>query len=240
MEGLSPVNVLIACECSGVVREAFRALGHNAWSCDIKPAVDGLRFHLQGDALEVLRRGCEIAPGVFVPWDLVIAHPPCTYVCNSGVLRLYKGGKKINGIDLDRWAKMRDGAYFFDAIFRFYRGPLCVENPVMHGHAFDLLSEPVQRTQRQTVQPHQFGDDASKATVLWLRGLPELLPTTHVAPRIVDGKRRWANQTDSGQNKLTPSPTRGAERAVTYPGIARAMAAQWTEALRKLPFPLSQ
>lgn len=234
------MNVLIACECSGVVREAFRALGHDAWSCDIKPATDSQQFHVASDAIRILRDGIGVpysgspylkkdAP----PWHLVIAHPPCTYLCNSGVLRLYKGGKKLNGIDLDRWAKMRDGAYFFDAIFRHYRGPLCVENPVMHGHAFDLLSETTQRTHRQTVQPHQFGDDASKATVLWLRGLPELLPTTHVAPRIVDGKRRWANQTDSGQNKLTPSPTRGAERAVTYKGIAQAMAAQWTEALKR-------
>ncbi len=128
---------------------------------------------------------------------------------------------------------MRDGAYFFDAIFRFYRGPLCVENPVMHGHAFDLLSEPTQRTHRQIVQPHQFGDDASKATVLWLRGLPELLPTKDVAPRIIEGRKRWANQTDSGQNKLTPSPDRGAKRAVTYPGIARAMAEQWTAHLSR-------
>lgn len=245
------MNVLIACECSGVVREAFRALGHNAYSCDLKPAADGSRWHIIGDALEIMRRGCEIRPGIFVPWDLVIAHPPCTYICNSGVLRLYKLGKKENGLDLDRWSKMRDASFFFDCFFRYYRGPICVENPVMHGHAFDLLSEPVQRIHRQTIQPHQFGDDASKATQLWLRGLPALGPTEYVSPRLVclcghtykseevqcpkcgrdcqgGARRRWANQTDGGQNKLAPSPTRGAQRAVTYAGIARAMASQWS------------
>lgn len=222
------MNVLIAFECSGTVCRAFRALGHNAWSCDMKPRTDAFpHHHILGDAIEAIRKGCPMADGTFVPWDVVIAHPPCTFMCNSGVLRLYKNGKKVNGIDLDRWAKMRDSAYLFDLIFRIYKGPLCVENPIMHGHAFDLLSEPVQRIHRQIVQPHQFGDDASKATVLWLRGLPELLPTNHIAPRIVDGRKRWANQTDSGQNKLTPSPTRGAQRAVTYDGIAAAMADQW-------------
>lgn len=225
------MNVLISFECSGTVRRKFRERGHNAWSCDMKSAADDSHFHIVGDAIEAIRRGCPMPDGTFLQWDLVIAHPPCTYICNSGVLRLYKGGKKINGIDHDRWTKMRDAAYLFDLVFRSYRGPLCVENPIMHGHAFNLLSEPTQRIHRQTVQPHQFGDDASKATVLWLRGLPELIPTNHVAPRIVDGRRRWANQTDSGQNKLTPSPTRGAERAVTYAGIADAMADQFSRYL---------
>lgn len=168
----------------------------------------------------------EVSPS---KWDLVIAHPPCTFLCNSGVLRLYKGGKKANGLDLDRWAKMRDAAYFFDCFRRFYDGPLCIENPVMHGHAFDLLSESTQAMDRQIVQPWQFGDDASKATVLWLRDLPRLTidPARFCAPRIVNGLKRWANQTDSGQNKLPPSADRAEKRAVTYEGIARQMAAQW-------------
>src|SRR5689334_20917904 len=138
---MKTLNILIACEESGEVRRRFRELGHNAYSCDLKPAADGSPHHIIGDALEILKRGCEIAPGVFAPWDLVIAHPPCTYLCNSGVLRLYKGGKKGGGIDLDRWAKMRDAAYFFDCFRRFYAGPLCIENPIMHGHGFELLSE---------------------------------------------------------------------------------------------------
>lgn len=214
------MRVLIACECSGVVRRAFRDRGHDAHSCDLNPAQDGSLYHFQTDALALLTEK---------PWDLVIAHPPCTYLCNSGALRLYKGGKKRNGLDLDRWAKMRDGAYFFDCFRRFYGGKLCIENPVMHRHAFTLLSEDTQMMDRQSIQPWHFGDDASKQTVLWMRGLPRIVlnPELFVAPRIVDGRRRWANQTDSGQNKLPPSPTRGAERAVTYLGIAEAMAEQW-------------
>lgn len=223
---MKTLRVLIACECSGVVREAFRARSHVAYSCDLKSARDGSPFHIVGDALEILRRGCEITPGVFVPWDLVIAHPPCTFLCHSGVLRLYKDGKKRHGTDFYRWAKMRDGAAFFDAFAQVYSGPLCIENPVMHGHAFTLLSESTQMMDRQTVQPWQFGEDASKATVLWLRGLPRLTlnPGSFFPPRIVNGKKRWGNQTDSGQNKLAPSPTRGALRAVTYSGVASAMA----------------
>lgn len=218
---MKPLRILVACERSGVVRRAFQARGHDAWSCDLEPAADGSEFHFQQDAIDcVAHRGS---------WDLVIAHPPCTYLCNSGVLRLYNDGKKPNGLNLDRWAKMRDAAYFFDCFRRYYSGTLCIENPVMHGHAFNLLSESTQQMDRQSVQPWQFGDDASKRTVLWLRGLPRLTinPELFVAPRIVDGKRRWANQTNSGQNKLPPSAGRAAARAVTYDGIARAMAEQW-------------
>ena len=220
-------RVLIACEKSGVIRRAWmkRWPTHNVRSCDLLPSDDGSPFHIQGDAIKALTK--DLLDGQ--PWDLVIAHPPCTYLCNSGVLRLYKAGKKSNGLDVDRWARMRDAAYFFDCFRRFHDGPLCIENPVMHGHGFNLLSEATQFMDRQSIQPWQFGDDASKATVLWLRGLPRLTlnPEKFYPPRIVAGKKRWGNQTDSGQNKLPPSADRGAKRAVTYCGIAKAMAEQW-------------
>lgn len=211
-------RVLIACECSGIVREAFRAAGCDAWSCDLKQAEDGSPNHIQGDALAALRSG---------PWHLVIAHPSCVRLCLSGVLRLYVGGKKAGGIDPQKWAEMEAAAAFFRAFATEYAGPLCIENPLMHGHARRLVGLP--EFDRQTVQPWQFGDDASKRTVLWLRGLPRLRldQAQAVSPRLVNGLPRWANQTDSGQNRLPPSPNRSADRARTYSGIARAMAAQW-------------
>lgn len=249
------LKVLVCCECSGVVRSAFRALGHEAWSCDLKPATDGSEHHIQGDAFSFY------ALGRPADWDLVITHPVCTYLCNSGALRLYVGGKKANGPDADRWDKMRQGAAFFRRFFDEYAGPLCAENPVMHGHATAAIG-PLPGVSKQTVQPYQFGDDASKATVLWLRGLPALTvdPADYCNPRMVCSecgksddyaaafkhgckgcgaeagllRPRWSNQTDSGQNRLAPSPTRGAQRAVTYPGIARAVALQFSAHLLTL------
>ncbi len=255
-----PLNVLVACEFSGVVRRAFRELGHNAYSCDLKPATDGAQSgvtHFQQDAFSAIHAG----PPDGERWNLVIAHPVCTYLCNSGALRLYIGGKKANGPDADRWEKMRNGARFFRRFFDEFDGPLCAENPVMHGHALAEIGQ-LPGISRQTVQPYQFGDDASKATVLWLRGLPalEIDPRERCNPRmfcpecgtssetaVAFGhgckgcgaeagllRPRWSNQTDSGQNKLAPSPTRGAQRAVTYTGIAKAMAAQWSKHLLNL------
>ena len=208
------MRVLIGCECSGTVREAFRARGHDAWSCDLLPAEDGSPFHYQADALEVLRQ----------PFDLLIAHPPCTRLCNSGVLRLYRGGKKANGIDPEKWREMLAGVVFFNALWRAPIKRKCLENPIMHGHAAQLIVA----KRSQIIQPWQFGEDASKTTGLHLEGLPLLQPTSKKSGRIVNGRERWSNQTDSGQNRLGPSPTRAAERARTYPGIAAAMAAQWS------------
>ena len=195
------MRVLVACECSGEMRRAFRALGHDAWSCDLKPAEDGDNHHIRGDAIGVLWG---------LPWDLVIAHPVCKYLANSGSLRLYKGGKKSGGIDTERMAKVRDGAYFFRQFFTEYSGPLCVENPIMHKWAREYVG--LEDCTRQIIQPYQFGEDASKATCLWLRGLR-------------------SNQTNSGQNRLGPSEHRAADRARTYPGIAKAVAEQWSSYL---------
>lgn len=206
--------VLIACELSGTVRDAFRRLGHDAWSCDLEPSDAGQNYHYQADALDAI---------AWRQWDLVIAHPPCTRLSNSGALRLYRGGKKVNGRDPQMWADMVAGAKFFRQIIENCRRRkirLCVENPVIHGHAKALIGY----TQTQTIQPHQFGHPHAKATCLWLFGLPKLIPT-NVLEKPACGY--WENQTPSGQNKLGPSPTRAKERSDTYDGIAEAFADQW-------------
>jgi hypothetical protein len=206
------MRVLVACEWSGRVRDAFRSKGHDAWSCDLLPSPD-MSYHLQGDVRELMAKHW--------PWDLVIAHPPCTYLSNSGVLRLYKDGKKVNGRDFKRWELMRQAAEFFWWFIDSSVPKLCVENPVMHRHAMSLMDGV---TYDQIIHPWQFGEDASKATCLWLRNLPPLVPT-----KILPGgrKARRANQTPSGQNKLGPSPERAKVRGITYLGIAEAMAEQW-------------
>jgi hypothetical protein len=196
------MRVLIACEFSGVVREAFRKRGHEAVSCDLLPAEDNSPHHIQGDVLPVLLEG----------WDLMIAHPPCTYLCSSGL----HWNKRRPG----RAAKTEEALQFVRELLNAPIDRIAIENPI------GCISSRIRKPD-QTIQPHQYGHDASKATCLWLKNLPQLNATKHVAPRIVDGKKRWANQTDSGQNKLGPSDDRWAERSRTYEGIAEAMAEQW-------------
>jgi site-specific DNA-cytosine methylase len=198
------MRVIIACEFSGAVRRAFRARGHDAWSCDLLAADDGDQHHIQGDAIEAAHdpRG----------WDLMIAHPPCTYLSVSGMHWTARG--------------LRDPQLTEDAldfVRRLMDAPIkkiCVENPI------SVISSRIRKPD-QIIQPWQFGHDASKATCLWLHGLPPLRPTALIAPRIVNGKKRWGNQTDNGQNKLTPSADRWKIRSTTYNGIAQAMAEQW-------------
>ncbi len=223
------IDALIVCECSGEIREAMRRRGLNAVSCDLKAAEDGSPHHIRGDAVEVIQAN---------PSRMVIAHPPCPRLCLSGVLRLYRFGKKSGGIDPVKWAEMKVAAKFFRSIFDATDAMLCVENPRQHGYA---IAEHGCGEHDQVIQPHQFGADASKATCLWLRGLP-LLVRTHAdddlfceqgpRPRFVGNLPRWSNQTDSGQNRLAPSPTRSADRARTYTGIAEAMAEQWGNFIR--------
>lgn len=222
-----PLYVLVACERSGVVRDAFNLIpGVTAYSCDTAPNEGGPHErHIRADVFSIINHRPK--------WDLVIAHPPCTRLCNSGVLRLYRGGKKANGIDPAKWIEMRKGAMFFRRFFTDYSGPLVVENPVMHGHARTYVG--CEDCPTQTIQPYDFGADASKRTMLWLRGVPALTYTPSqrksgrwvVDPRSGKIAERWANQTDSGQNRLGPSETRAIDRARTYPQIAAAMAAQW-------------
>lgn len=210
------MRVLIGCECSGVVREAFRARGHDAWSCDLKPADDGSPYHIQGDVLYWLR----VHPSGNLDengraWDLLIIHPPCTDLTVS-CSRLWKQ-KQADG-------RQGRAVAFFMACVNAPVPKICVENPV------GAMSK-LYRKANQYVQPYDFGDDASKRTGLWLKGLPPLFPTRRFPGRMVrfNGEmvERWSNQTDSGQNRLGPSETRAAQRSVTYRGIAQAMAQQW-------------
>lgn len=212
------LRVLIACECSGAVREAFRRRGHDAYSCDLKPAEDGSPFHVVGDCFEVAARGC---PTDGKAWDMIIWHPPCTDIAVSSNAHLET--KKADG-------RHQAGIDFFMRCVNFPVAKSVIENPV------GVMST-VYRQPDQIIQPWEFGEDASKLTCLWLRGVRPLL-TTHgdddfflrpvdAGRRTPDGRRRFANQTDSGQNKLGPSAARATERARTYRGIAEAMAEQW-------------
>ncbi|MHA2068887.1 MAG: hypothetical protein ACXABY_31375 [Candidatus Thorarchaeota archaeon] len=196
------MNVLVACEFSGVVRDAFRRLGYNAWSCDLLPAPGS---HIVGDALH-------ISYNPFYQWDLMVAHPPCTYLCSSGL--------HWNKRDTKRQQKTEEALDFVEKLLDAPIDKICVENPV------GCISTRIRKPD-QYIQPYEFGHDASKKTGLWLKGLTLLQPTLYIEPRIVDGKKRWSNQTDSGQNKLAPSEDRWKLRSVTYQGIADQMAQQW-------------
>lgn len=195
------MRVLIACEFSGTVRDAFARRGHDAWSCDLLPSeTEGQ--HIVGDVLEVIGQG----------WDLMIAHPPCTYLAASGL--------HWNTRRPERAALTEQALRFVEMLAHAPVPRIAIENPI------GCLSTRWRKPD-QIIQPWQFGHDASKATCLWLKGLP-VLEHTDVLPG--GRKARRANQTASGQNKLGPSPDRWKERSVTYQGIAEAMAAQWGEA----------
>lgn len=197
----SPLRVLVACEYSGAVRDAFRALGHFALSCDLLPS-DVPGPHYQGDVSDVLGAG----------WDLMIAHPPCTYLSVSGMHWTRRGFRD---------PQLTEDALSFVRLLMDAPIPrIAVENPI------SVISSRIRKPD-QIIQPWQYGHDASKSTCLWLKGLPSLTPTQIVEPRIVDGRKRWGNQTDSGQNRLGPSDDRWKIRSATFSGIAQAMAQQW-------------
>lgn len=195
------MKVLVACEYSGTVRDAFIAAGHDAMSCDLLPTeVSGP--HHQGDVTEVLKDG----------WDLMIAHPPCTYLSVSGMHWTTRGVRDPQLTE--------DALAFVQLLMSAPIKRFAIENPI------SIISSRI-RKPNQIITPYQFGHDASKKTCLWLKNLPPLRPTRFVEPRLVNGKPRWGNQTDSGQNKLPPSHNRWKIRSHTYPGIAQAMANQW-------------
>ena len=209
------MKVLVGCEHSGNVRRAFRQRGHDAWSCDLLPASDSQQFHLQCDVLSVLMNG----------WDLAIFHPPCTYLTCSAEWAYGDGPyhQKVKPGTLVGAALRAASLDAVEFVLHLWNAPIeciAIENPV--GSLSRTLGKP------QVIQPHWFGEDASKATCLWLKNLPPLMATKHIAPRIVNGRPRWANQTDSGQNRLSPSDDRWAKRSHTYPGIAEAFAEQWS------------
>lgn len=197
------MRVLIACERSGVVRSAFRAAGHDAWSNDLAPADDGDAHHIQGDAIVAAHSG---------QWDLIIAHPECTYLANSGAKHLYAGMSAVNGPAPDRWARMGSAAQFFLTLLNAPAPRVAVENPIMLGHPRRLFGIP---EPSQIIQPWQFGHGETKATCLWLRGLPPLRPTN-----VVEGREQRVF-------RMPPGPDRKRDRSRTFEGIAAAMAAQW-------------
>lgn len=200
------MRVLIACEFSGTVRDAFAARGHDAWSCDLLPCERGGK-HIKGDVLSFL----SAVPRDF---DLMIAHPPCRFLALSGL----HWNNRIPGRRDDTARALA----FVRALLDAPVPRIALENPV------GAISTHIRKAD-QYVQPWQFGDPYSKLTGFWLKGLPLLRPTNVLAPEAFqpNGRPRWRNQTPSGQNKLGPSPTRAAERARTFPGIAAAMAEQW-------------
>ena len=197
----------MACEFSGTVRNAFRKRGHDAMSCDLLPSeTEGP--HYQGDVRDVLQDG----------WDLMIAHPPCTYLAVSGMHWTTRGLRD---------PKLTEDALAFVQLLMDAPIPrIAVENPV------SVISSRIRKPD-QIVQPYEYGHDVSKKTCLWLKNLPKLQPTQMVEPRIVttpSGKtaRRWGNQCSNyGQDSLPPSPDRWKLRSTTYSGIADAMAQQW-------------
>lgn len=193
---MAEMRVLVACEYSGTVRDAFLRAGHDAMSCDLLPSESSAGPHYQGDVFDVIGDG----------WDLMIAHPPCTYLASSGLHWNKRRPER---------ATLTEGALEF--VRRLMDAPvprIAIENPI------GCISTRLRRPE-QIIQPWMFGEDASKATCLWLKGLSPLLPTNVIR------KDRYANQTASGQNKLAPSPDRWKERSRTYHGIAQAMADQW-------------
>lgn len=207
------MRVLVACEESQVVCKAFRALGHEAYSCDIQPCSGGHpEWHIQGDALDALYGQ---------PWDLVIAHPPCTYLTAASAVRLFNRDHTVK--DFDRLIAGWEAKDFF---LKFLNAPVsmvCVENPCPL-RVFCLPSY------SQIIEPYMFGDPWKKRTCLWLRGLPELVPTNLVEPLGL-----WVGSTSgrSGTGRVKSDYTLASHRdqkmrSKTFPGIAAAMASQWS------------
>jgi hypothetical protein len=203
--------VLVACEYSGVVRDAFKDAGHYAMSCDLLPT-DQPGLHFQGNVLEILDQD----------WDLMIAHPPCTHLAVSGAAHF--AAKQASGVQ----------GQALDFVRQLLEAPIsriALENPI------SIISSRIRKPD-QIIQPYNFGHDVSKQTCLWLKGLPPLVPTKYVEPRLVttpSGKiaKRWGNQCDNfGHDKLPPSPDRWKLRSATHKGIAEAMAEQWSNPIQ--------
>lgn len=181
------MKILIACEFSGVVRSEFSKLGHDCYSCDLIPCELGSVNHIIGDVKNYLNLG----------WDLMIAHPPCTHLCVSGARWFYKKLKE-----------QQDAIEFVNFLLNAPIGKIAIENPI------GVISTKIRKPD-QIIQPWQFGHGETKATCLWLKNLPKLIPSN-----IVTGR-------ENRIHKMAPSPKRSQERSRTYLGIAKAMAEQW-------------
>lgn len=197
------MRVLVACEVSGVVRDAFIAKGHDAWSCDLLPT-DVPGPHIEGDVLDHLDEG----------WDLMIAFPPCQHLTVSGA-RWFAG----------KQAEQEHALNFIKNLMQAPIPRIAIENPI------GIISTRI-REHDQIIQPFEFGHDAMKSTCLWLKGLPLLKPTQYIPPSHPgDGRMVYENQTPSGQNRLGQTAGRAKKRATTYAGIAQAMADQWVDGM---------
>jgi len=212
------VRIIIAFAFSGIERDMFAAMGHDAWSCDLLPCETPGK-HYQGDIRDILYDG----------WDMMIAHPDCTYLTCSAEWAYGDGPyhQKVKTETLVGGARRQAREEALDMVRLLLAAPIkkkAIENPR------GVISTRI-RPASQYIQPYDYGEDASKITGLWLENLPLLKPTKRVRGRIVmhNGKlvERWANQTDSGQNRLTPGPDRWKERARTYLGWSEAFAHQW-------------
>lgn len=234
MIAAEPLRVLIACEFTGTVRREFDKLGHDVWSVDLRPADDRSNRHIVGDVREVLNWG----------WDLlIVAHPPCTRLCNSGVRwiddpsAMKNLGEDFTDAERAEWpgmsleakralmqVKLRAGAALFSDLWNAPVKRVAVENPVMHKHAKALIRN--YQEFAQSVQPWEFGDWERKRTCLWLRGLPPLKPlyrSEAEAGAALGMTGRPADRVHS----MSPGADRGKERSRFFPSIARAMAEQW-------------
>lgn len=199
-------KVLIACEESQAITIEMRKLGLEAFSCDIQECSGGHpEWHLQCDVREILNQD----------WDLMIAHPDCTYLTNAGVRHLHdhvtsKKGKKTKISGSARWVKMHEAAEFFMELWNANIDKICIENPIPHKYAKNIIGQ-----YTQLIQPWMFGHGETKATCLWLKNLPKLKPT-----KIVEGR-------EPRIHKMSPSKNRAKLRSKTYSGIAKAIAEQW-------------
>lgn len=210
---MKQLRVLVGCEYSGRVRDAFLALGHEAMSCDLLPS-DAGEPHYQGDIFNVINDG----------WDIGIFHPPCTYLTNAGVRWLHehvqsRNGKKPVISGKIRWDYMREGAEFFKKLLESNIPKIAVENPIPHKYAVNIIG----RKYDQLVQPWMFGHPETKATCLWLKNLPKLVPTNNVKEYMLTLPKREQQKL----HYLPPSPDRWKLRSVTFKGLAEAMAQQW-------------
>ena len=212
------MKILIGCETSGVVREAFLNMGHDAWSCDILPSDIPTNRHIIGDVLDVIASDT---------WDmLMVAHPPCTRLCNSGVRWLHKAppGKTLKQM----WSELDEGTDLFSKLLNADIPHIAIENPVMHKHAKARITG--YQDFAQSVQPWQFGinemgsDNVKKRTCLWLKNLPNLVPTG-----TLDG-----TSARSDVHNAPPGPDRWKFRSKFFEGIANAMAEQWTPHIEQM------
>ena len=201
--GTKSMRVLVACEFSGTVRDAFRERGHSAWSCDTDEAFTSQysKYHYQQDVRCVIRR---------TSWDMIIAHPPCTYLTNAGV-RWLKDNPK-------RQQDMVEACEFFQLFQNVDCPRVCIENPIPHKHAKAYIGD-----YTQVIQPWMFGHTESKAVCLWLKGLPPLTETYNVYQKMMELPKKERNRV----HYMSPGKDRGKLRSIFYTGIAEAMAEQW-------------